>query len=61
MKLCVTEAVRDGRRVVGIFEWVGKSWHTATLVQLIKELPSDASQKVRMAEYKKAKQELNAS
>lgn len=62
MKICVTEAIDPvtRKRIVGIFEWKGKSWRTAQLVRLIKELPATLTNKERTAEYYRMKEELNA-
>lgn len=40
IKFCVTTATSGGVTKTGIFTWTGKSWRTAQLTGLVKELPA---------------------
>jgi hypothetical protein len=51
-KLCVTRATLNGRTVNGVFEWVGRSWITARLTKLVRELPASAPDAELRAAYR---------
>jgi hypothetical protein len=56
-KLCVLRSSlnhQTGVCVTGIFSWTGKSWRTATITDLVKELPATISDKDLQAEYRAA-------
>ena len=40
-----------GNRVTGIFTWTGKSWRTAKIGELVKELPPTLSDRELTAEF----------
>jgi hypothetical protein len=42
-KYCVTTATSGGVTKTGIFTWIGKSWRTAQLTGLVKELPAGSN------------------
>jgi hypothetical protein len=53
-KLCVARGVinkANGRAVTGVFTWTGKSWRTATITNLVTELPASISDKDLRAAY----------
>jgi hypothetical protein len=53
-KLCVARGVinkQTGRAVTGVFTWKGKSWRTATITDLVTELPASISDQDLRAAY----------
>jgi hypothetical protein len=52
VKLCVVRnAFKGGRAMTGVFTWIGSSWRTAQIQDLVKELPASISDKDLTAEY----------
>jgi hypothetical protein len=57
LKVCVLrQAMLSGssEQVTGVFLWEGRSWRTAKIVALVKQLPSSISDKDLSAEYRTA-------
>lgn len=56
-KLCVVRnAVKGGVTITGVFTWRGKSWRTAELVDVVRVLPRDISDRDLQDAYNEALQ-----
>jgi hypothetical protein len=57
IRLCVARGVvnrQTGQPVTGVFAWTGRTWLTATIAGLVKELPASISDADLRAEYSTA-------